>query len=279
MHPIRHRFLTPLLATLCVVIITTAPATAADLEPRTIAAFTRYVQATETRMKGDAATSDRFLWPSTLAPGDRQARMAEARRGGVVIERLATTANGRRIDVPDGLVHHWVGLAFLPGVPLDRLLALLQDYDEHAAIYAPRVTRSRLLAHHDDTFRFHLRFVTSKVITVVLDTENEAHFTRPSPDRAVSRIVTTRIAEIDDAGTAREHEKPVGHDNGYLWRLNTYWRLLAADGGTYVECESISLTRGIPVGLGWLIGPFVTSLPRESLEFTLETTRHALTAR
>jgi hypothetical protein len=31
----------------------------------------------------------------------------------------------------------------------------------------------------------------------------------------------------------------------------------------------VSLSRRIPIGLGWLIDPFVTSIPRESLEFTL----------
>ena len=84
------------------------------------------------------------------------------------------------------------------------------------------------------------------------------------------------FAEVEDAGTPQEHELPVGHDSGYLWRLNTYWRLLARDGGVYLQCESISLTRGIPMGLGWVVGPFVTSIPKESLTFTLETTRHRL---
>jgi hypothetical protein len=58
--------------------------------------------------------------------------------------------------------------------------------------------------------------------------------------------------------------------------LYTYWRFLERDGGTYVQCESITLTRGIPVGFGWLIRPFITSIPRESLEFTLTTTRRTL---
>jgi hypothetical protein len=58
--------------------------------------------------------------------------------------------------------------------------------------------------------------------------------------------------------------------------MNTYWRFEEKDGGTYVECRSISLTRDIPAGLGWLIGPYVTSVPRESLTFTLATTRSAV---
>ena len=48
------------------------------------------------------------------------------------------------------------------------------------------------------------------------------------------------------------------------------------EGGVYVQLEAISLTRDIPDGLGWLIRPFVTSIPRESLVFTLDRTRKAL---
>jgi len=93
-----------------------------------------------------------------------------------------------------------------------------------------------------------------------------------------TRTVTkkARVAEVEAPGTPQEREKPVGNDGGYLWRLYSYWRVLERDGGTYVQCESISLTRDIPLGFGWLVRPFVTSIPRESLEFTLTTTRNVL---
>ena len=94
--------------------------------------------------------------------------------------------------------------------------------------------------------------------------------------RAQSRIYSTRIAEVEYPDTPREREKPVGRDGGYLWRLNSYWRFLQRDGGVSLQCESISLTRGIPLGLGWIVRPFVTSIPRETLAFTLDTTRKAL---
>jgi hypothetical protein len=170
-------------------------------------------------------------------------------------------------------------LVFVPGATIDQALALLQDYDRHAEIYRPAVARSRLLSRDGDGFRVYLRFTMKKVITVVVNTENEARFTRLGPGSAQSRIYSTRIAEVDEADTPREREKPVGRDGGYLWRLYTYWRFLERDGGTYVQCESISLTRGIPLGFGWLIGPFVTSIPRETLAFTLETTRATLARR
>jgi hypothetical protein len=101
-------------------------------------------------------------------------------------------------------------------------------------------------------------------------------FSRPAADRARSRVYSTRIAQVEDPDTSEERELPVGNDGGYLWRLYTYWRFLERDGGTYIQCESISLTRDIPLGLGFIVGPFVTSIPRESLEFTLTTTRKAL---
>ena len=252
-----------------------APASAAELQPRTVAAFDRYVRASEQRMDSGGL----FLWVDGLADARRRATLDELGRGELVIERVTTRDGAERINVPDGLIHHWLGLAFVPGATVDQALALLQDYDRHAEIYRPAVARSKLLARDGDVFRMYLRFAMKKVITVVVNTENEARFMRLGPGRAQSRIYSTRIAEVEEADTPAEREKPVGRDGGYLWRLYTYWHFLERDGGTYVQCESISLTRGIPIGFGWLIGPFVTSIPRESLAFTLETTRAVLARR
>jgi len=247
-------------------------AEAADLHPQTVAAFDRYVRLTEERLqKGEP-----FLWIDGLSDASRQQARTQVRKSELVIERLTTKDGRRDIDVPDGMIHHWIGTAFVAGATIDQALTVLQSYDRHQQIYAPTVAASKLLAHEGDRYRFFLRFVMKKVITVVVNSEHQARFMRPTSDRAEGWIASTRIAEVDNAGTHEEQEKPVGHDGGYLWRLNTYWRLLARDGGLYIQCESVSLTRGIPVGLGWVVGPFVTSIPRESLTFTLETTRREL---
>ena len=247
-----------------------AAATGAELQPKTVAAFDRYVAATEAQRAADP----HFRWIDR--PGVSAQRRQEVQKGGLLIERLETRDQGREIDVPDGLIHHWLGAVFVPGATLDQALALLQDYDRHDEIYAPNVAGSRLIARNGDMFRLFLRFHMKKVITVVVNSEHEATFTRPGPGRAQSRIYSTRIAEVEDPGEPQEREKPVGRDGGYLWRLNSYWRLEERDGGVYVQCESISLTRGIPFGVGWIVRPFVTSIPRETLQFTLETTRKAL---
>lgn len=265
----RQSFNSAVVTSLAFVAIATA-AQGADLQPRAVAAFDRYVQLTEARMKNG------FLLVDT-APDAAQG-LKRLRAGENLIDRLTTRDGGREIDAPGALIHHWVGAAFAPGVTIEQTLALLQNYDAHATVYKPNVARSTLLERDGDRFKVFLRFAMKKVITVVVNSEHVAQFSRPGGDRAEGRIYSTRIAEVEDPDTPTERERPVGHDGGYLWRLNTYWRLLARDGGTYVECESVSLTRGIPTGFGWLVGPFVTSIPRESLAFTLDTTRTRLLA-
>jgi len=262
--------LTSAVLTSFVCLAASSTAAATDLQPRTVAAFDRYVRLTEARMK-----SGTFLLVD--AAPDAAHRLKTLRSGENLIDRLTTREGGREIDVPNGMIHHWVGAAFAPGVSIEQTLALLQDYDAFAAVYKPNIARSKLLARDGDRFTVFLRFVMKKVITVVVNSEHVAQFSRPARDRAEGRIYSTRIAEVEDPDTPMERERPVGRDGGYLWRLNTYWRLLARDGGTYIECESVSLTRSIPTGFGWLVGPFVTSIPRDSLTFTMQQTRQALT--
>ncbi len=249
-----------------------APAVAADLQPRTVAAFDRYVRVTEAETRGGE-----FFRVDALPEAERRAALDAMRRGETFIQAITTREAGKRIDIPDGLVHHWLGSVFISGATVDRAVALMQDYDQHAVLFRPNVARSKTVEREGDVFRVYLRFFMKKVITVVVNSDHEARFTRLAPDRAQSRIYSTRIAEVESPDTPQEREKPVGSDGGYLWRLNTYWRFLERDGGTYIQCEAISLTRGIPFGVGWLVGPFVTSIPRESLAFTLGATRKALT--
>ena len=200
----------------------------------------------------------------------------------MVIERLNTldqdspSGHEKPVAVPGGMIHHWIGTVFIPGATLAETLALEEDYDHHQEYFRPDVMRSKTLRHDGNDFLIDLRLYKKKIITTVLDTEHEIHYTLVDSTHAWSRSRTTRIQEVDNAGEPDERLEPAGHDRGFLWRMNTYWRFEERDGGTYVECQSISLTRDIPTGLGWLIGPYVTSVPRESLTFTLATTRSAV---
>lgn len=103
-----------------------------------------------------------------------------------------------------------------------------------------------------------------------------ARYITLSPVSAYSTSHSTHIAEVKNAGNPNEREKPVGHDEGFLWALNSFWRMEEKDGGVYVQCEAITLTRDIPAALAWLIKPFVSDVPKESLYTTLNSTRIGL---
>ncbi len=85
----------------------------------------------------------------------------------------------------------------------------------------------------------------------------------------MTKSIASNIYEVDDAGTPGERRTPADRGQGFLWRLNTYCWFDQRPEGVYEQCESISLTRDVPFGLGWIIKPFITSIPKETLEFTL----------
>ena len=83
----------------------------------------------------------------------------------------------------------------------------------------------------------------------------------------------------DSPGNPNETVLPPDTGYGFLWRLYSYWRFEEREGGVYIECRAISLTRDVPFGLGWAIEPIIQKLPEESLIKTLECTRKALQAK
>jgi hypothetical protein len=244
------------------------PVRAAELTPEILRAWNAYIGTTERLIEAELKNPKPFLVVDELPPAARDGARRTIAAGGVYVQDL-----DRRLEEdggpPDGaLIHHWLGAVLVPGATLDQVLAFVQDYDRHAR-YFDEVIESRTAERAGDRFVAFLKLRRTRVITVTYNTLHEVHYRRHDPERASSRSVATRIAELDQAGTAREREKPAGEDRGFLWRLNSYWRFEQTPDGVVVECESVSLSRDIPTGLGWLVGPFVRSIPRESLERTL----------
>jgi hypothetical protein len=153
---------------------------------------------------------------------------------------------------------------------------VVQNYDRHFEYYKPEVVQSKLVEQDGENFKVHYRLRKKKVITIILDADYRVHRHSVDATHAYSNSVSTRIAQVEDAGGSGERELPPGKDGGFLWRLNSYWRYFDSGKGVYVQCEAVSLTRDIPAGLSWLVGSFVESVPKESLEFTLNTTRSAV---
>lgn len=244
-------------------------ARAVELRPETLAGFERYVRGAEDRIHARISGIGPFLWTDESAE-----RRERVRRGEALAEPFQSRGG---TAAPGGLIHDWIGAVFVPGVSLSKALALAQDYDRHAQIYSPEVVASRVISQQGNHYRVYMRLHKKKILTAVLNTEHEVEYNSLDAKRWYSRSYSVRVAEVENAGGRGERELPEDRGHGFLWRLYSYWRFEERDGGVYIECQVISLTRDIPSGLGWLIEPIVRDLPKESLLRTLEGTRRALT--
>jgi hypothetical protein len=269
-----------ILATIFGVSLSVAAGTAhgAELKPQTAEAFARYIRSAEERMNRELRGGGAFLWVDRQPEAERQKLYAQLRHGQILAERVEQRGD-EPVEVPGGLVHDWVALCFIPGATLEQALAVLQDYDSHQNIYKPDVQRSKLLSRQGDDFQFYLQLYQKKIVSAVLNAQFEAHYARLGAARAYSLARSTRIAEVENPGEPGEHERPVGNDRGFLWRLNSYWRFAESDGGVYVQLESIALSRSVPAIFAWLVNPLLRSIPRDHLALLLNSTRSAVTDR
>lgn len=240
----------------------------AEAPPKAVDAFAAYTAKLEARLAQQHKSAADFL-----PLGDKDDRL---KNGEVVIEKL-TPDKG---DVPGGMLHDWRGTAFVKGATAADFERLMKNFSAYPRMYSPEVLRARILSPHTqpvpDHFAAEMRVKQKHVITVVLDTTYDVVYGRLNSTHGYSASKSTKISEIENAGTDKERALPPEKEHGFMWQLNTYWTWEERDRGLYMQLESVSLTRGIPAGLGWAIGPFVESVPRESLEFTLRNTCKAL---
>lgn len=225
----------------------------ATLEPQTVRRFDEYLRVVDAQMTARAAGSESLAaQPAKIYP------------------------NSSGLEIGHGLIHDWTAVTTLPGVKKERVIAILEDFSKHAAIY-PEVVSGRVERREGDRiFGFH-RLRKKKVLEVNLEANYQLDRLPTPPSRYASRSVATKIVEVESAGTKSEHKLEPGHDHGFLWRLQTYWTLEDTPDGLWMEVRSISLTRNVPMGLGWAVKPIVKELPRESLEALLDATRRAAT--
>jgi hypothetical protein len=249
---------------------------AAPANPETEEAWRTYVR--QVRQRHEAAAADTTPFFALDAYGIDGWRAA-AMGGHVPAHEFHRAQPGAaEIRVPDGAIHHWTGAIFVPRLSVPEALARVRKLAGHEAPYYDDVLQSRLLDTHDDRARVFMQIQRSKIVTVTYNTEHEIAYRQIGPQRAAVSSVATRIAQLEHAGTPRERELPPGEDSGYLWRLNAYWRYGEIETGVLIECESVSLSRSVPLLLRPFLSGVVDGLARESLERTLVGLRRALTA-
>jgi hypothetical protein len=228
---------------------------AVEPSAQSVAGFNSYIGTVESRLAGQHRTQEGFL-----APADFE----RLRREEPIVERLTPEAGAR---LPGALLHHWRATAFAPGATAADFDRLLRDFDAYPRLFAPQVLEAKTIAHHGDHVQAWMRIEQRHAITVTMDATYDVEFGDLDARDGYCNSRSTRLVAA-------------GHDDppldGLLWRLNTYWSYAERDGGLYIQIESVSLTRSIPRGLGWAVGPFVESVPREELEFTLRAARDAL---
>jgi hypothetical protein len=233
---------------------------AADLEPRTSMAYDEYLA------RARQAFLSRVANDGPSLPNERTPEGRPARDDGI-------------IDVPGGLVHHWIGTALLRGVTLREVLDTSQSYAEYSTFHES-IIASRVLARDGDTYRVLMRLREGGAgITAVLDIRSAVRYVHPSARSAYVLSTSEEVREVQNAGESGERLLPAGRDSGYLWRADTFTRFVQLEGGVHVEMETLGLSRRFPPLLGWIIEPIARRLGRKSVETSLREFAEAVQTR
>lgn len=253
-----------------------SPVRGAELKPETLLAWDRYVSLTENRIGNELTSGKGFFAHEFGRPDEAKTTWHSVQSGQVMVFRMQTEdSRGRSIKVPGGMIHHWRGTILIPSVRLEQVIHRLR-YPDPGVPPQKDVLETRILERDEDSLRIYLKLVRKKIVTVAYNTEHLVHYRWHDSLRASSRSIATRIAELEKLHTPQERERVPGHDRGFLWRLNSYWRYQQVDGGVVVECESLSLSRGYPRIFKPIVAPIVRSIARRSMKRTLASLRHRL---
>ncbi|MEO8680218.1 MAG: GtrA family protein [Vicinamibacterales bacterium] len=257
----------------------TSDAGAATLQSKTVEGFAKYAAAVEARSAGELRAGLPLIAIERQPPALAAAARRALKQGAILVDRGNTSsADGTNLEVSGGIINHWRGTIFIPNLALDTLLQTLKNPGPELQRQED-VVRSRVVSRRGaDELTLYLRLKRSTVVTVVYDTEHDVRYRVVGPGRAVSSSIATRIVEVEGAETPGERSLPAGKDQGFLWRLNSYWRYQQADGGVLVELESLTLSRDIPSVFKPIVLPIIDRVARESMTRTLAALRAFFTS-
>src|SRR5215475_13781112 len=104
---------------------------AADLQPETVKAWYHYIDQAKSRMHSRLNAGTHFLW---LDEDPARARLV--RNGEIAV---APVNGSGRTKVSNGLIHDWVGAAFVPNATIEKVFSTMDDYACYKDFYAPLV--------------------------------------------------------------------------------------------------------------------------------------------
>jgi hypothetical protein len=242
---------------------------AAELKPETVKAWDEYIRGANARMAGRVHGAH-FLWTD-----ESPDRLSRVRQGEVVVSHAGERAPQ---NVTHGLIHDWIGAAFIPDVRMADLFSVVRDYGHYKDFYRPSVVDSRPLTQageKDERFSMVL-LNQSLFLKKALEGEYQSSYVKVDDRRWYGVSYTTRVQEIENFGRSGQRKLPPDTGSGLIWRLYSFSRFEERDGGVYVELEAIALSREIPFSLRWMVDPIVRRVSRSSLLTSLNQTSDAV---
>jgi hypothetical protein len=245
---------------------------AASLEPTTLEEWESYIASANTRLEQRLSPGNDFLWVDEVPN-----RLARVRAGEIVVSPVGPQ-NPKKVH--SGLIHDWVGAAFIPAVTLKEVLPVVRDYAQYKELYQPTVIDSKVIDTSETKDRFSMLLMNrSVVLKTALDADYESSYVHVDDRRVYSVSRATRIQEIEQYGTSAQRMLHEDEGRGIIWRLFSTTRYVERDGGVYVELEVIGLSRDIPASLRWLVEPIVRRVSRASLSTSLRQTENGVRSR
>lgn len=212
---------------------------AAEVQPETTAAFDRYVKLTEDGFAKNRGFEN-FLWLDHH-PNDKTLIWLQQSK----VIPMQTLDQGKEIEVPGGMIQHWLGLVYLEKATLEKVRDVLLNFNEYHNMIPLQIMDSKTEKRDGDQLETFLRLYKKQVSSVVLNVKGTAKYTLLDPMRGVIDYHSAHIAEAEHPGKKKtfDQERSDADAAGYLWRLNFYLRMQQADNGVYLEIETITLGR------------------------------------
>jgi hypothetical protein len=252
-----------------IILATVSAAQATELKHETVKTWQEYIRSANARMQERLRPGIHFL-----KVDEDPDWISEVRRGEIHVSRGGLQGVTK---VPSGLIHDWLGAAFIERTTLNQVLSVVRDYDQYKRFYQPTVADSKTLLTDRLEDRFSMVLVNkSLLVQSALTGDYKCLYVRVNDRRWYSITESTRIQEIENYGTPSQRMLDEGEGKGLMWRLFSITRFEERDGGVYIELEAIALSRDIPVSLRWMVEPIVRRVSKSSLTMSLRQTEDAV---
>ncbi len=251
------------------ILLLLARADGAQLNEETLRAWNAYIQTVDARNHERLSPQHLFLWTDESVARQRRVQAGEI--------AVAPMIPHNPKQIPSGLIHHWIGSAFLPNIKLSDVFCIVRNYDRYKDYYRPTVISSKRIRQSGTEDQFSMILMDKSLfLKTALDSDYTSSFVQVDARRWYSIASTTRVQEIEDYDQPQERKLPCNEGKGYIWRLYSITRFEQRDGGVYVEVEAVALSRDIPASVRWLVNPIVRRVSKNSLVISLRQTQDAV---